>query len=451
MYESRAFFFRGDRKNEHIQIDKQALTVPVGHVLCAVLGLEESFFTETEEVIVATEAIQQRFLLERIGDIFRDEEIARQTVKEMKELLAQKRLFGAEAAFVFRMMVFLPCFDSYVKANEPMMRVLLNRKELGRFLTQQDDSQAGRAMTQEEYDQNQKAIKKYADQYAGWNSFLSFLEDETEELPWSIVANVIFGVENTRESYIEQLKNCVIEIKRLRSDLIGFLLQNSEESKALLFDAFPGPRVYQGHDHLTGKTLAASEKYSRIYEIVSFSEMIRAELMLLDTINREVQRCEICGKYFVPYRVSANACQRENPDYGGKTCTVIFTQRKYREQHPELDTEAGKTYLKRYKAYSKWAAEGVQFVKTYAKILYKNIVECREKTKTVTDEISKNQEAWRVQAMEALKAYSNGEISKDIAEQTMTMPRVKDRSPELAAFRKEVSHYNHGKEEQQHS
>lgn len=435
-YDYRVFLFRGQRKEESIQIDKAFFSLSVGQILCTILGLKDVFFRLMNEMLRDLNEIQ-RVYLESKGR-FSDEFVARKCLEDLKTRLFGELFSDPEEALLHRLIVFLPCFDAYSKAYTPMMRVLPNSGMHGKIVHRQIGSMPDSNHAAEEFDAATRELKKNADQYAAWNSFLCFLEDDLEYPLWEMIAKTVFGANNPMESYLELMKSCLVELKRLQEDLDRCLFRNDAESAQLLNDMIPGPRVYRGKASLIGPGADEIGKYTHVYEIVSFSELVRAELLLLEQIDRTVHRCRVCGKYFVPYRNTANACQRKNPAYGGERCTVVFTNMEYPKKHPEFDTAMGKLYMKQYKAYSKWANESISFIVDNAKLIYDKKV-LGKKRSDLTKEITALQDSWRENAKEALLQFYAGSINEEQCKSLITLPKIEDRSPLFAAFRKEFS------------
>lgn len=374
------------------------------------------FFQLMDEMLRRMNKIQQYYMDNKGAT---DESVARKCLADLRMILLDEQFSDPEEAMIQRIIVFLPCYEAYSKSYAPTMRVLPSS---GHGPTLQNDTEAN--------------------QYMVWNCFLCFLEGDLVddlESPFCIhIAKTVFGADSPTESYLEMMKRCLVELRRLQDRLADSLFHNDTESTQLLIDVLPGPRIFQGRASLLGPSDDEKGKYTQIYEILSFSELVRSELLLLEQIDRAVHRCQICGKYFVPYRNTANACQRKNPAYGGERCTVVFTNMEYRKKHPELDTAMGKLYMAQYKAYSKWANESTAFVLSNAKLVYDK-KELGSAKSELTSEIAGRQDAWREKAKEALLQFCAGTISEEQCKSLITLPRIIDRSPEFAEFRKEVS------------
>ena len=434
------FLFRGTRSEEKIQLNQDTRSLMIGQIICTVLDLDSDFFRREQLFLDKIQAIEEAYLKSGQGSRYRDENEAQAALQQLRAILCSTEFEDEELALLHRLIVFLPCFYAYGQAHALVMRTLPNTAFLNE-VTQcsgKDDSES-KAIVRI-YEQMNHEVKKHANEYSGWNCFLSFLDDNSKEYPWSIVAKEIFGV-NRGNSYRTLYEGCIAELRRLRLDLQQSLFLNSSESTQLLGEVIPGPRVYQGSVSLIGPESDDKSRFSPIYEIESLSELVRAELMLLHTIDREVLQCKVCGKYFVPYRTKADACQRSNEEYGGKTCAQVYSQMKYSETHPNLDLPMGKLYLRHYKTYSKWANESTAFVTDNNALVYGEGLGQDEVSK-ITAEITGNQDSWREKAKAALFQLEAGAISEDQFKELIKLPTSKERSPLYTAFRKEISLIN---------
>ena len=147
--------------------------------------------------------------------------------------------------------------------------------------------------------------------------------------------------------------------------------------------------------------------------------LFRIELEHLDRIDREFKKCQLCGRYFIPYKFGAKFCQRPNPKYGGKTCARHGAVIQYNDKKKHL--EVAHHYKKCYDAYYKWKNV--------------NVATDKKVPDYIISEIEKNFENWQTNANNAKNAFKEGIISMDECLERTALPPVKERSKNLAEYK----------------
>ena len=454
--------FRGSRAHEELLLNGKSEKIHPAQIICSILDLDESFFhrlTCTYEVLKGIEVEYQKQTESEKKDS------GRKCLEKVRSAVwaLYHQADHDEERLLSKLFVYFPCYDAYTHSNASVERHRVKQPYLTKVM-QSDINDP----VKEENGEFDKVLNAIGTLSSSWSIFIRYLRNQDEiallydDSYFNMVADVIFGcldvsgrsddasdgsLNVSDRSYADRFKLCIQELKRIKIDLHLIYEQADKDVLYELQNGLPGPRYYTYDEY----SLPASEtkigKYNRVFELSSFSELIVAELSLLDTIQRSPRKCALCGRFFVPYRLSTKYCSYPNPAYNGKLCSAVAHMTKYRQNHAGfLNSPAGKQYERNYKSYSKWVSKNISYVNECTKsygLLSKNYSSGDLKTLNheVTAELEANIKKWREETHAVIKAYENGAITEEELNEKTALPDFAARSPRLKNFRKMVKEY----------
>lgn len=437
--ELKMLFFRGGRKREQLLLNENVIELPVGRITCLIMQLDDTFFDDLKNVPKQVEKLAERYRAEK-QEIFQQQKAA---IGKKNLLLLKKCLDGLilstandSVQLLFRLLVYLPCFEAYSQAYDASERLLVGKSHLKYLMGQlskpnSDDSQLT---------ENAEAFNSGSKLHtlsAVWGNFIAFLTGETEDGFWELVANVVFA----EDGYANRLKNCLTEVWRLKTDL-QYAWEKSDKQYTLteLRQHLAGPRILdRGSQSSFFNSDSEFVLKGEIYGIVSFTELVMAELKLFALIDREPRRCELCGQYFIPYRKETIYCSMPNPAYNNRSCAKEGARLRYQKAHPFLKTPLGQAHIRNYKAYKMWMKRNIAFLQNkYDEVYAAEEKDVQEKLKyQIILDLSARWDEWDKKTRGAIFDYENHTISDEELLAAIELPPPRERSPLMEAFRTE--------------
>ena len=446
--ELKMLFFRGGRRQEQLLLNGSVIEQPVAKVICSISQLEEAFLEKVKNVPEQINKIADDYqtVIKNTSALKKDDVslIYLRRVKKYLDSLFDLEL-NADEKLIMQLLVYFPCYEAYSQAYDASERILTGRRQLNEIHSkiEKDNPQI------KEFEE---ALEKGAHVHTAstaWYNFIALMVEDAEYGYWEIAAKVIFDKTEIYRGYAKRFEACVLELRKLKKDL-RYAWDESDDGYTLseLKEHLMGPRVIPRKSDNIGVFPAEVDFVCKgeIYGIDSFTELIMAELNLLDEIDRPIRKCKLCGQPFVPYQMQAVYCQNQNSDYNNQTCAKVGSQMKYRDTHAFLKTPLGRQYLRNYNAYNMWADRNKAFVLERISIIYSDVKpEDREKIyEDIEKDINDRQRFWRDNAKKATEMFSQDEISEEEFCNRIKLPAAFDRSPLMAKLNNEWRTYNSG-------
>lgn len=439
-------FFCGGRRREQLFLNGRIIDLSVAQVLCDILRLEDVFFEKLKIVPGHLEEIADAYHEAIKGAYMHEQdEVGSGFLKEAKDRL--KRLLesasGNYETLMMELLVYLPCFEAYNQTYNESERRLPNEQYRNEVM---DLVRSGHGQDPkvEEYMEIFNRDSHFDDAATAWRTFINFMADDIEYGPWFITAKVIFDKTDSFRSYAKRLEDCLNELWILKKNLEASWDRNSDQ---LTFDSanvhLIWPRAIMDKAEIFPPEPAFAYE-GNVFGVTSFTQLVTAELILLEKLNRPIRKCKLCSRYFVPYQLKSMYCQNPNPDYKNQTCARIGSQKKFMEDHAFRKTPLGQKYTRNYNAYSKWSKENIARAKNVLNELMYAYTDADTRQQRLLDvkiEISNKQDAWRKDAEKAVKMYTQGEISEEEYLRIIELPKRHERSPRMAELVREWKEY----------
>lgn len=437
--------FRGYRTGEDIAFNGVEQHLQLGGVILALLDLDRPFFddlaTISSNMKSSSNAYHSQTKIYEETDVERDKRYLRSLNDQVQALLAKYP--SEQKSLIAHLLVFIPCYDAYMHYYDQSERLLpwsFEQEKIQKIMQNPGNIPADVAKeVEEEYTEASKYRADIHSKSYGWNAWLQLLAHNNQNIIWGTAANVIF---NETDGYAIRFETCLHEVRKLHRELRYAIVEGDQKTMADLQSHLPGARLMgnQTNAPVFKTEIKSKRKYGYVYGSVTMLQLVMAEFNLLNQIDRQFVKCELCDKYFVPYRTGAKYCRNPNPAYNGKICSSVAAQKKYRTTH-NMETVEGKAYLRKYKAYSKWANQNIEFVKGSVPSLYgeaesDNVI--MKEISCLTEEITSIHDKWRINAEKALERISQREITAEEFENAIALPSVSERSPKVAELRRQL-------------
>lgn len=443
----KVLLFRGSRSKEEILLNNSLYDLHIAQIIIYILNLDDSFFHNLLDIADRLKAIEDAFHLSKPPSMEKEDEFYRSFIDQVCFIIYEMidNSASEEEKILFRLAAYLPCYESFNRSYALTER--LRPKEP--YLAKVTASESGSVIRQENSQINE-ILFSFGTDYAGWNQFINYLEKTEDEghYLYSPIVKAIFGsFSGDRSSYASSFKAIVWELKRNQNDLQSIFVEKDNSILDELLQGLPGPRYSRNYEFKFPPSDAKVEKYNRIYEFNSFSELIIAELNLLNEINRPLIQCKLCGRFFVPYKIGSVYCNLPNPDYNGIPCSTIGSRLEYRKAHSFFDTSLGKQYVRNSKSYRKWVNTNRAFLIENVDRVYWNESDRDKRNETLhntSSELQQNLVEWLNTTKEAIKKYENCLITEDVLESQIILPEIRLRSPLMWQFRDTVKQYDKG-------
>lgn len=279
-------------------------------------------------------------------------------------------------------------------------------------------------------EQKQVANEKYPTEIL--NSQVNLLRN-CSALKWDGFCNVIQGeISDCTKEQLDTLMKCfiayyqefiktVLDIKRLHFHLVQFLCGTEAEKKDIQKTILEiGNQIGVATEGVNNYFKKHSPpKYTQVYFAEDVYSLVRLEMNLIHEIDRDFRKCQLCGKYFVPYTSQNIYCKNPNVLHGNLPCNEVGPNMSYRKSR--LDNPLTKEFDKNYKSYYKWCQDN------------------REKYSDVPEiaiDIEKVFELWKKSAQRVLESFECGECSYEDAWKNIQKPEKHKRSEKLHKMKK---------------
>lgn len=426
-------FFRGGRQNEELLVNGRYERLPVAHAICELLEMNDALIQDMESLQEGVAELSKEYWATTRPVILDENEEARASryVLNMKNRV--NGFLAGRDEMISRLLVMFPAFEAYAQSNDVSERVLPSKRHINEIMALiASGSSMGDPKT-EEYLRASRAAGEEAGDAAAWGSWLAVLTGAADTCMWTLVADVLLHPET---GYGHRLHLCIEELQKLKKELGYVFLHDDHDAEAELKHHLIGPRRVNG-ENLFPEPSTKADKYCVVYGFISLTELVTAELNLLEEIDRPLRRCALCGRFFVPYQKNSMYCKRQNPEYNNKPCSRVGSMAKYQETHKQLDTPLGKEYRKNYKRYRKWAKDNRSFVNANIQLIG-DAKEERKHRVDISNEIEENLETWDCRAKTTLEKWYRGETGTEECDLAVKCPPIPERSPRMAAFREYV-------------
>ena len=440
--------FRGARQYEEILVNGKLFKLEPAKIICAILEIQDGFFDKISSIEEGIGEITKAYYNRQNVSLL-EEETCIQYALTLKDLLMNHRgvSLSQEEELLLNLLIALPCYEVYKYADDHSVRLRAGEeylKEINSALRMNDGTPDPRI---ESYKIAEEKAREYDNESAAWSHFLLFLRESEHNEIWRFVTDIIFGAAGTGKTYQMLFSESIAELQNVKRELRRAIGEDDANSLEKLKHSLAGPRVLSSDYMVEELPPKANKRYGKIYGVVSFVEIVLAELNLLDEIKREIKKCKLCGRYFVPYQADSKYCRTPNPKYNGKLCATIGSRITYKTKHTIYDSPIGKEYVKKYKVYRAWIEQNEyaldsNFSKRYGGNLIENAKIIAGKKKEIITEIEHNYKEWMTAAKNALNRWEREEIDESECMKWLELPTPFERSPLLRALKDDLDECN---------
>ena len=434
----RILYFRGSRKKEEVFFCTLR-TYPVAFFICVLLEHATELIDAFAEICKKVESLKSNYHQKLPKDSIQREEHAKTYVSELKDAVLGEvsSKDNEDIQTVLQLLCLFPCMEIYHQSHDSSDRTLSE----SRFLHDIQRMDRNGAEYKEAIKEQQEELysnRRQKNSQEAWGQWISYFNEDSDLCVWTTVASELFG---DRRPYNDEMRAVNAELKKLirmlhyvhdehddsvlrelQRPVSGSILSNESEIAKWMF---PVPN---------GK----NEKYKEIIAIYTLTDLIVAEMSLLDKINRPLRKCAMCERYFVPFQMESKYCQFPNPQYAGQPCARIASRIKYRQTHEVFDTDLGREYVRHYKAYRKWLDQNIKMVNANVRNVYGSDRENthRKIARQISDELFEIYNSWNDSSVKALNLWFDGAITEIECRERMRIPGVSNRSEKLVDFKR---------------
>ena len=492
-YNPFGLYFYGQAKEEILVFNGKKMNFHVGEMMCALLNKDKAFLNDLERISIQIQIegnsyweqlVGARYVkrssdpkdfLKHINSIY-DEGGAKKCLSNIRELVSG--FYGKQETetdlMLAKLIFLLPCYKTYHELQQEIQAynsgpVLDSVK---RSLRPDSNMQPNSYYSYLPKDVSDKGI--ILSGYERWIG--SLLDTPYHPIVDCGVTNAVVGtidvnvynlskdnVINKKYAYAylldEHIKSVRYLWEKLRAAFNSYIPSeiyelrlgddNLRQAKELLKSAFD-KEMQIGHTlsvlppDMATEIFAADKKnaiqISNTYSVLSLEELVFVEYYNFKGRNKEVKRCENCGRFFVRYQEKNRYCSE---------CKIKGPRNKY-ENSQFTKSKAGKAYKRNYTAYRAWCEKneaGLTYetgsllfryaaYKADTKAEIKPIMKQTEKTIRV--EIQKRYGEWEKNADVAKQEFLSGRINEDEYIKRIALPTVKERSETLSRIKETV-------------
>ena len=300
--------FRGGRRREQLLLNGEVIEQGIAQVICSVLQLEDDFFKKLQIIPKQIDQIADEYR-EAIHNVYEHEKkaVSLKYLRMVKACLDSLLASGldAEEGMITRLLIYLPCLEAHSQAYDASERLLAGKRYQSEMLNIFNASQGRDDPRVKEYKSAFNKGGHFHNASTAWKCFIDLLANNSEYGLWNITAEVVFDETEIYRGYAERFERAVGELWRLKKDLqYAWNEKDNNYTLSELKQRSAGPRVIlSGDENVEVFPMNADfTQRGAVCGIISLTELVMAELNLLDEIDRPIRRCKLCGQLFVPYQ-----------------------------------------------------------------------------------------------------------------------------------------------------